>query len=89
MSWVKENLTLLTEWPDLDKSDLCVKNNELFAATCVGFFFLLRVSEIEGLRMKDVRIIHEDGESFLTISIDGGGRSIQPMGFQTIGRSRR
>ena len=69
MHWVKENVTLLTEWNLMDKPNARLQNNELFSAMCTGFFFLLRVSEIEGLRMKDVRIAHEDGGSFLTIFI--------------------
>lgn len=44
--------------------------DELFCASTLGFYYLLRVSEIEGLRMKDVRLsIYEDGDTTLTIRI--------------------
>ena len=70
-NWAKENVTSHTEWRSLGNSERCVQNNELFSAMCTGFFFLPRVIETEGVRMKDVRIAHEDGESFLTIFIAG------------------
>ena len=60
MSWAKENLTSFTEWQNLDGSDLRIQNDELFSDMRAGFF-LLRVSEVEGLRMKDARLTHEDG----------------------------
>ena len=72
MLWAKQNITTSTDWHTLDNTESCVRNNELFAAMCIGFFFLLRISEIEGLRMKDVRIAHQDGKSYLTVYIMGG-----------------
>ena len=44
---------------------------ELYASMTTGFFYLLRVSELEGLRMKDVRIEKEDGVTFLNLHIKG------------------
>ena len=71
MLWEKENVTTLTDWHSLGKSDLCVHIDELFSDMCAGFFVLLRIIETEGLRMKDVRIAHEDGGRYLTIFIAG------------------
>ena len=44
---------------------------ELCAAMTIGFFFLLRVSELENLRMRDIRISTENNQSFLTLFLEG------------------
>ena len=44
---------------------------ELCAAMTIGFFFLLRVSELGNLRMRDIRIGQENGISFLTLFLAG------------------
>ena len=72
MFWTNRNVTALTDWQTLDKAALCLQNNELFSAMRIGFFLLLRISAIEGLSMKDVRIAREDGKSYLTIFVAGG-----------------
>ena len=44
--------------------------DELLCASTLGFYYLLRVGEIEGLRMKDIRLnIDDDGDTTLTIHI--------------------
>ena len=52
---------------------------ELRAALTVGFLYALRVSEIENLRIGDIRISHEEGNSLLTVYKKGMAPTNKPM----------
>ena len=80
----KKNVTTCTEWQTLNKSDSRRLNDELFSAMRIGLFFLLRISEIECLRMRDVRIAQQEGESYLTVFIVGGNGSVQSRGASNV-----
>ena len=43
---------------------------ELYTACILGFFYLLRISEIEAMRWGDVSVEHQDGKNYLSIKIN-------------------
>ena len=68
MIWAKNEVTGIgrSEHIKVEEEGL-----ELYAAMTTGFFYLLRVSEIEGLRTKDIRIEREGDTTFLNLHIKG------------------
>ena len=78
--WAKEEI--VTSTPGSSKREGDMLGVELFAATGVGFFYLLRVGEISNLRMKDIRIEREGTSTYLNLHIRGSKTDQYNLGGQ-------
>ena len=79
MKWAKEEVSTPGKHPE---SRLNSTGAGIFAAVSVGFFFLLRINEIENLRMKDIRIERDGGVVFLNLHIKGSKTDQYNLGDQ-------
>ena len=81
ISWIREQYDFCNDHGKEVAESAIMVRYEMYSALTIGFFYLLRVCEIENLRTMGVRIPHEEGKYFLTIYIKGGSRPIQSMRF--------